>query len=383
MSLLVVKNGHIYDPGANRDEYGAIMAENGKIIPYDESKITDDTEIIDAKGYYVFPGLIDFHTHVAYGMGEVGANADLVTIPNGVTSAVDQGTTGSVSFEGFVNYVIPHYETRVKGFCHVSPLGIATDLHTETTDPRHYDEERLRMLAEKYYPHTMLGLKIRLGKLFTSGQGVEPLVAAKKIARNIGVPVCVHLNNSEVDYEDVLPLLDPGDILCHCYQGMGKTILGDSGKIVEAAWEARKRGVYFDAAVGRINHDFAVMQQALSEGFLPDLITTDSIKEAVYRYKLFNLPYTLSYFLDLGFPLADIITAVTKTAAKLMHMEGKIGTLEPGAYADIAIFDIAERAMVHRDCFGHEIEGKHLFLPQATIKDGRPVYKRIEFEYWD
>ena len=115
MNRLVIKNGHIFDPGAGRDEFGAIMAENGKIVPYDESKITDDTEIIDAKGYYVFPGLIDFHTHLAYGIGEIGAKADMIALPNGVTSLVDQGSCGSVSFEALVKYVIPFNETTIKG----------------------------------------------------------------------------------------------------------------------------------------------------------------------------------------------------------------------------------------------------------------------------
>ncbi len=383
MNTTVIKNAHIFDPGCNRDEYGSILIEGNKIIAYDEQKIKEDTLIVDAKGNYVLPGLIDFHTHIAFGMGETGLHCDLMTLPNGITAAVDAGSCGSVTFDGFVKYIVPNNETTVKAFCHVSPLGIATDIHTETTNPAHYDEDRLRALFEKYYPDYFLGLKIRLGKLYTPGQGVEPLIAAKKIARNIGCPMCVHLNNSEVEYGEVLDLLDEGDVLCHCYQGMGKTILGDDGKILDAVWRARERGVLFDAATGRINHNFRLIEKALDQGFLPDIISTDTIFESVYQHQSFCLLYVLSYLYDAGIPLNELIRACTATPAKVMHMEGKIGTLNPGAFADIAIVKLGERPITYRDKFGTELKGNHLFIPLATFKGGRAVYKRIEFEYWD
>jgi len=383
MKTTLIKNAHIFDPSCNRDEFGMILIEGDQIIEYDEKKVNSQTLVIDAQGNYVFPGLIDFHTHIGFGMSETGLHCDLMTIPNGITAAVDQGSFGSVTFDGFVKYVVPNNETTTKAYCHVSPIGIATDIHSETANPDHYDLERLRNMFRKYYPDYFLGLKIRIGNLFTKGLGVKPLEAAKKIAKEIGCPMVVHFNNSDIPYEQVLNLLDEGDVICHCFQGMGETILDQDGKIVDAAWKARERGVLFDAAPGRINHNYEIIRKAIEQGFLPDIISTDTIFDSVYQHKSFCLLYVLSFLYDLGIPLDALIRACTATPARLMHMENQIGTLRPGSRADIAIIKLAEHPVAHRDNHGNTFTGKHLFVPLETIKDGRVVYKRIEFEYWD
>ena len=383
MISTVIENGRIFDPSQDKDEIGRICIEGRRIVAYDESRMDEKTEFINAKGNLILPGLIDFHSHLAFGFGDVGLHADLMAFPNGITSAVDAGSAGSVTFDGFVRYIIPSNETTIKAFCHVAPVGVMTDIHGETNNTDHYDIDLLRNLMDKYYPDQMIGLKIRLGRLFTPGLGVKPLTEAKKIAEELGCPVCCHLNDSEIDYKEVLDVLGAGDILCHCYQGRGKTILGEDGKVIDAAWEARKKGVYFDAACGRINHSLDIIQEAMREGFLPDLIGTDTIFYSVYQHKLFALPYVMSYMLDAGMDLKELIRSVTQTPARLMLEEGRRGTLKEGAFADIAVFQLAEHEITYHDQIGGEMKGNHLFIPMATWKEGRAVYKRIDFEFWD
>ena len=50
--------------------------------------------VTDARGKYVLPGLIDEHVHLNVSNSNIGANADLLCIPMGVTTAVDAGTSG-------------------------------------------------------------------------------------------------------------------------------------------------------------------------------------------------------------------------------------------------------------------------------------------------
>ena len=38
-------------------------------------------------------------------------------------------------------------------------------------------------------------------------------------------------------------------------------------------------------------------------------------------------------------PAADIVRSATTVAARLLRMEGEIGTIAPGAYADILVVD--------------------------------------------
>lgn len=68
---LWIKNGHILDPGSNRDEIGDICVENGKIVESDrfshfakEENGRESVTVIDATGKYVMPGFLDLHVHL-------------------------------------------------------------------------------------------------------------------------------------------------------------------------------------------------------------------------------------------------------------------------------------------------------------------------------
>ena len=167
----------------------------------------------------------------------------------------------------------------------VTPIGVTTERHNEVPDPKYYDLDRIREMYEKYYPQYMLGLKLRMGRGFTTEFGIRPLAETKKITAELGCPVCVHLTDSEVPYEQVLSLLDAGDILCHVYQGKGDyTILDQQKHVLDAAKRARERGVIFDMAAGRINYNLEVLRCALRDGFPPDIISTDAVATSVYQH---------------------------------------------------------------------------------------------------
>ena len=383
MYYKLIRNAHILDPGCNRDEMGDLLIGGTKILPYSGGELPDSCQVIDAGGTLVLPGLIDFHTHIAYGLGDTGIHPDLMTIPNGITAAVDAGSTGTAAFEGLVRYVMANNETTIRAFLHVAAIGVTTEVHSEQADPSLYDVERIRMLVERYYPSVLLGLKVRVGRGFTTGWGAEPLKRAKELARQLGCPLCVHLTDSEFPYEEALNLLEAGDILCHCFQNRGRySILDAQGQVLQAARAAREKGVLFDMAAGRINYDLQVLKQAAAQGFWPDIISTDTVASSVYEHKLFGLPYVMSYALDAGIPLMEVLRACTATPAAQMGLAGTIGMLQPGADADIAIFQLAQHPITFCDQAGHRLEGEHLFVPLATFKQGRAVYKRIEFEFW-
>jgi predicted amidohydrolase len=181
----------------------------------------------------------------------------------------------------------------------------------------------------------------------------------------------------EFTYEDAIRYLDADDVLCHCYQAMGgQSLLNDKGKVLSAFKEARSCGVLFDSAVAGTNHHIPVMQKAFEDGFYPDLIGTDVVRKTVYRNNTFGLLYVMSKHLALGMPLPEVIRACTATAAKVMGLEGKLGTLALGANADIAILKIREKPISFHDAWGNSVDSGQLLVPQITIKTGRVVYKQ-------
>lgn len=376
-----IKNGRVIDPARGVDRVEDVYVRNSKIVETPECKISENIEEINASGCLVLPGLIDFHTHLNRYHSDFGIHPDSMTFPNGITAAVDAGSSGSANFEGFYRDVICSSSTTIKSFINVSPLGIATDRHMEDLNPEFYDVSRLEYIFERYR-HELLGLKVRIGKQNSGDLGLLPLKRTTELARYFGTGMCVHVVHPESPYDEILSHFEPGDILCHCFQSKGQySILNEKGKVCEAAKQARERGVIFDGASGRANHDLGVIKKALDDGFMPDIISTDVTISSIYTKSPFSLLYVMSYYLALGMPLAEVIRAVTAAPAERMGMEGQIGTLAPGALADVTIFRLQEKPVVFSDQFENSFAGSRLFLPQMTIKAGKTVFMQIDFAF--
>ena len=74
----------------------------------------------------------------------------------------------------------------------------------------------------------------------------------------------------------------------------------------------------------------------------------------------------------------EVLRAVTATPAKLMGMEGKIGTLKTGACADISILKIREKPFVLTDFYGGSMECQNLLIPMATLLGGEIAFCRMD-----
>ena len=118
---LLIKNGHVIDPGNEIDAVmdvavkGQTIAAVAQDIPSDQAKKT-----IDATGLYVTPGLIDLHAHVFGYSGTLWP--DDTQLLTGTTTVVDCGGSGWRTFETFKETVIDRSKTRVLAFINVVAL---------------------------------------------------------------------------------------------------------------------------------------------------------------------------------------------------------------------------------------------------------------------
>jgi len=174
-------------------------------------------------------------------------------------------------------------------------------------------------------------------------------------------------------------MLRPGDVYCHVHQGVGTTVVGANGRISPALFKAQEAGVIFDAANGRKNFSFAVAKAALADGFFPDVISSDLTKTTSYSDYVFALPYVMMKYLNMGMDLDRVIAACTSTPAALIGMKGKLGTLAPGALADVAVFRPVTKPVVMKDQHGNTLTGDKWILPQLTVLNGRVTYRQLDF----
>ena len=96
------------------------------------------TEVLEASGHLVTPGLIDLHVHVYPGVSHYGVDPDSTCLTRGVTTVCDAGSAGADTFEGLRRYVISVSETRVLAFLIISSIGMVSPLNNELEDLRNY-----------------------------------------------------------------------------------------------------------------------------------------------------------------------------------------------------------------------------------------------------
>ena len=372
---LLLKGGKIVDKASMIDR-GMDIGVTGGIIAEVRPDLNplEARQVVDVSGFIVAPGLIDFHAHAFLEARELGLETDPTCLSSGVTTLVDGGSSGAATFEGFKEFLIDRAETRLLAFLHISSIGLA-DLRTgESTYLPLLNPQRTAEMARKY-PGLILGIKVRQQKETVGNNGLEPLRLAKQAASLAGgLPTMVHVTNPPVPLSQILDLLEPGDIVTHFLHGRGMGILNGDKRVSAFAREAKQRGIIFDVGHGRNHLNFSVARRALDEGFLPDTISSDLTrggKAGVVR----NLLHCLSKFLSLGMDLPSVLACATTNPARIMKMEGVIGTLKEGACADISVLSLESGDFVFEDCDGNTIRGQRRLMPQYTIRQGRLIWQ--------
>jgi dihydroorotase len=84
------------------------------------------------------------------------------------------------------------------------------------------------------------------------------------------------------------------------------------------------------------------------------------------------LPNVMSKFMALGSSLEQVVAAATSTPAKIINRAPRIGTLQVGAPADVAIMELVEGPTTFVDTRNNKRDGKMLLKPVQTVINGVP-----------
>lgn len=373
---LVLRNGHLIDPKNNVDARRDVAIREGKIAAIEPSiPASAASKSVDISGLYLTPGLVDIHVHVftglrhdAWGNGDLSVPADVMAVPNGVTTVADAGSSGWRDFQEFRRRIIDNSKTRIFAFVNIVGAGMANSDDAAEQNEHDMDLDALSKIIEQNRD-IIVGIKTAHWQQpnFIS---VQKAVAAGN--RN-HLPVMVDFGwFDNKSYEQMIStILRPGDISTHVFR-MPAPLLTPEGKPAPYMLDARKRGIKFDVGHGGGSFNFALAEPMVKGGFFPDSISTD-LNVGSATGVMLNLPNVMSKMLALGIPLPEVIReSTTNPASEIGHPE--LGQLAVGSVADIAVLRVDHGRFGYADLAGGKVDGSERIVPEMTLRAGRVVF---------
>jgi dihydroorotase len=336
----VLAGGFVKDPASGLAALADVAIAEGQITAIDTGLSHSAATVVDCRGHFVTPGLIDSHSHLFASVSKVGARADEAHLRRGVVAAVDAGTAGASTFPAFLRLVVEPSRLRVLSFLNVSVLGLIDFRFGELINPATLVPEDAIAVA-RANRDVVRGMKIRLSTDVVgtdAARAVGLLENAVTTAANAEVPLMVHIGETPLPLGEILARLRPGDVVAHCYTGKDEGILDDEGKVRESVNLARGRGIIFECAHGKSNFSYAVAESAIGQGFLPDIVCSDTSGRN-WNGPVFDLLTTMAKLVSLGMDLDAVLARTTEAPSRFLGLwDDGYGRLEVGGTAHLSVF---------------------------------------------
>ncbi len=385
--MILIKNGKIYTMAGQVIENGCVLIKDGKIAEVGQSiEAPQGAEVIDAGGRMVLPGLIDAHCHLGMwetAIGFEGDDGNEMTAP--VTAhlrAIDAINPMDKSFEearsaGITTACTGPGSANVIGgtFTAVKTFGIRID-NMIVKEPLAmkcaFGENPKRVYnSQKKMPSTRMGTAAimrealmkakRYAEAIERADGDASKMPALDMQSEALLPVIrreIHLNCHAHRADDIFTAIRIGKefnvriTIEHCTEGhlIAEEIAKEGlAAVVGPSFGHRTK---FEL----INKTFET-PGALNRAGVKVAITTDSPVNP-----LESLPLMAGMAVAAGMDEMEALKAITINPAEIVGIADRVGSIEVGKDADIAIYD------------GHpfEISAKSW----KVLIDGRVVYNR-------
>jgi len=428
MKSILIRNGRVIDPATNLDAQRDVLIRDGKIAAIESpGKIkAPGSEIIDAKGLIVAPGLIDIHVHLR----EPGQSYK-ETIATGTAAAAAGGFTTVCAMPNTVPVndtpeITRWMQSPDRGASiRVLPIAAATrgSLGEALTDYSALQAAGAIAVTDDGRP--ILGDAIMLEAIRAAAKLGLPVIQHAEDTRLTGgcsmnagaLAFRLGLRGMPIEAESGLVERDI-DLVRKVPNAHLHVAHLSTKKALDAVRNARKQGLHVTCEVTphhfaltedrigpydtnakmnpplRAESDRAAMIEGLLDGAI-DAIATDHAPHAAHEKEqefdrapngITGLETALGLAIQIlhvqhKMPLAKILALFTTRPAQALGLKGK-GTLNPGAPADVALFDPAEKWTFHAansrskskntPFGGWELHGRI----HETISVGRLTYRR-------
>jgi dihydroorotase len=366
---VLVQGGTVVDPNQGLHARRDVRVADGRILELgDRLAPVDGEPVVDARDRLVVPGLIDLHVHVFWGATHYGIEPDPHCLATGTTTVVDAGSAGAYTFPAFRRFVIEVARTRILPFLNIGSTGMIAPEVGELCHAEFIDKAAA-LRAIEAHRDLIQGIKVRLSRDIVGDNARIALTTALEASEAAGLPIMVHVGDTPLPLVTILDELRPGDVLTHCFHGREEGVLDGKGQVLAAARRAADRGVHFDVGHGRGSFAFAVARRALAQGLRPGTISSDL---HVYNVDgpVYDLATTMSKFLHLGLSLEEVVHMTTTAPARVLRGAAALGTLAPGAAADVTLLERQEGRFDVEDAVGEKLTIRERLVPAGVIRDG-------------
>nr|WP_307775938.1 amidohydrolase [uncultured Cetobacterium sp.] len=376
MKQILIKNAYIISMNPNREIFnnGSILIEGnlikaiGKI---EESLITNETEVYDAKGKFILPGFINTHVHLSQQLGRgVADDVDLLTwlrervwpyessfnyedsLISSTACCAEMIKSGVTTFlEAGGQYV----EAMVEA---VKNTGLRAGLSKSVMDegvglPNNWvktaDEEinYQKELFDKYHNSCNERVKIWFGLRTIFNNSDELIIKTKKLADKLNTGIHMHI--AEIAAENEYVKNNRGNSTVEHLHKLGA--LGENLLAVHTVWLTDREIDLFKLYNVKVSHNpaaamkvvlgFARIPEMLEKG-LPVSIGTDGapsnnrmdMMREIYLTSLIHKGRTLN---PKVVPAEQVLEMATINGAKCALLDKEIGSLEIGKKADLII----------------------------------------------
>lgn len=382
---MIIKNGKIFTMAGQTLENGDVLINNGKIKEVGINLNHNGEEVIDAKGAWVIPGMIDAHCHVGIfeeNMGKEGADGNEMTDPvtpqlraiDGINpfdksfkDAREGGITTVVTGPGSANVIGGQFVAlKTYGICideMILKEPVAMKIAFGENPKRVYDGKgkspMTRMATASILRETLLEAEIYMerkriaeekGEFFERKLKFESLIPVLKKE----IPLKAHAHRAD----DILTAIRIAkefnlDItLDHCTEGH---------LILE---QIKKSGK--DAIIGPTMTSNSKIELSNKTFQTPKALNEAGVKIAIMTdhpvIPIQYLPICAALAMKEGLNFEEALKAVTINAAEIVGINNRVGSIEKGKDCDIVILSGSP----------FELSTKTLY----TIIDGKIVYKQ-------
>lgn len=369
---LILRGGRVIDPSQRVDALLDVAFSEGRVAALGPDLApVDDAKVVDATGLIVTPGLIDLHTHVYDGGTSLGVDPARLLRTGAVTTLVDAGSAGPGNFAGFRDHVIRRAPVRILAYLNISFAGVfgfSKRIMVGESDDMRLMAPQDAVAVVRAHPQEICGIKVRVGRNASGFSGLAPLLIARAAAEEAGCAMMVHIDEPPPLLDEVLAAMRPGDVLTHAFRAFPNSPATADGRVHDYVLAARERGIIFDIGHGMGSFSFGVARAMLANGFMPDCISSD-VHALCIEGPAFDLLTTMSKFLSLGAPLAQVVRCATSAPARALR-RADLGGLKPGATGDASLLRHESGAFDFVDSVGERLAGTTRLSAVGVVQRG-------------